>query len=101
MMVNMFDEFFFFFSLSFLPFLFGFNRIQFGSILQFTLTEIPYNEINGFNFIESDANRITPQFLDLWLLHDYKTITDCSCHVKSKDPLPRELHDKLRKGKKD
>lgn len=66
--------------------------------MQFSLTEIPYSEINGFNFIEMDACKITPQFLDLWLLHDYKTISDCSSHVKTKEPLPQELHDKLIKG---
>lgn len=63
-----------------------------------TLGEAPYSEINGYNFVEWDGVHLATEFMALWLLHDYQTVADCSQHATGGQPLPKEIHDQLRKG---
>lgn len=67
-------------------------------MLQSCIGEVPYTEINGLNNLEWDVVTLTPEFIALWLLHDYPTIAGCSGHASDGRPLPKEVHDELRAG---
>lgn len=73
--------------------------MQFGHVIQCVLTEVPYSEIGGVSNIEWDVIRLMPEFMNLWLLNDYKTIADCSEHIVTKQKIPEALQKAIRDGK--
>lgn len=55
----------------------------FGSVLQHTLTEVPFSDVNGLSNLEWDAVSTIPEFMSLWPLYDHKTLTDCAAGTQT------------------
>lgn len=49
--------------------------------------------------MERDVLKLVPEFLNTWLLNDYKTVADCSGHIVTKEPISVALHKGIRDGK--
>lgn len=70
----------------------------FGSILEHIMTEVPYREINGTNYIEADTALMVPYLLSLFPLLNYETLKECTSHAKTGQVLPQDLHEEIVKG---
>ncbi|CAG2166855.1 unnamed protein product [Oppiella nova] len=71
---------------------------QFGHILQHSLTESRYAEISGLASQEWDVVNFFPEFMALWPLNSYATLSSCSAHVSDGSPLPEQEFDKIRRA---
>lgn len=79
--------------------IFRFVCKQFGYLLQQNLTQMPYLELSGLNLLEKDAIMLNSEFFSLFPVHCYETLSSCSEHVVSKQPLPLEVHEQLKECK--
>lgn len=68
---------------------------SFGSVLQHSLTDVPFSEINGLVNIEWDALRTVPEFMQFWPQYDLQTLKECSQSSISQDiqeTLVKDMH---------
>ncbi len=85
------------------PSLMSFSEVEtlfheFGHGLQHMLTTVEYPQAAGINNVEWDAVELPSQFMENWCL-EKKTISEIAKHWETKQPLPKEEIDKLRKSK--
>ncbi len=71
---------------------------EFGHSLQHMLTRIDEESASGISLIEWDAVEIASQFMENWCV-DPRTVGAFARHVDTKEPIPAELVEKVRKAK--
>lgn len=82
-----------------LPSLLTFDEVQtlfheMGHALHHLLTTINHFSISGINGVEWDAVELPSQFME-YFAWDYNIIKTITCHITSREVMPRQLFDKL------
>ena len=67
---------------------------EFGHMLHHLLTRIGFPSVSGINGVPWDAVELPSQFMENFAW-SYEVLTRCSSHHEYKQPLPRDLFDKL------
>ena len=67
---------------------------EFGHMLHHLLTQVDFPSISGINGVPWDAIELPSQFMENFAW-SYDVLTRCSSHHEYKQPLPRDLFDKL------
>ena len=67
---------------------------EFGHMLHHLLTRVDYPSIAGINGVPWDAVELPSQFMENFAWN-YDVLSRCSAHVKTGEPLPRELFERL------
>ncbi len=67
---------------------------EFGHMLHHLLTRIDIPSVSGINGVPWDAVELPSQFMENFAW-SYEVLSECSSHVKTGEPLPREMFDKL------
>ena len=67
---------------------------EFGHMLHHLLTRIGFPSVSGINGVPWDAVELPSQFMENFAW-SYDVLTRCSSHHQYKQPLPRDLFDKL------
>jgi len=67
---------------------------EFGHMLHHLLTQIDYPSIAGINGVPWDAVELPSQFMENFAWN-YEVLKQCSAHAETRDPLPRDLFDRL------
>jgi oligopeptidase A len=81
------------------PSLMSFSEVEtlfheFGHGLQGMLTTVDYADVAGLHGVEWDVVEIASQFMENWCYHK-PTLIGMTAHVKTGEPLPDELFDKI------
>lgn len=71
---------------------------EFGHMLHHLLTRIDLPSISGINGVPWDAVELPSQFMENFAW-SYEVLERCSAHSETGEPLPREMFDKLNKGR--
>jgi oligopeptidase A len=67
---------------------------EFGHMLHHLLTRIDYPSIAGINGVPWDAVELPSQFMENFAWN-YEVLEQCSAHIASGKPLPRQLYERL------
>jgi oligopeptidase A len=67
---------------------------EFGHMLHHLLTRIDYPSIAGVNGVPWDAVELPSQFMENFAWN-FEVLEGCSSHIKTGEPLPRKLFDRL------
>ena len=71
---------------------------EFGHMLQHCLTRVTHADAAGINNIEWDAVELPSQFMENFC-YDEKTVYGFAKHYETKEPLPKEIFEKIKKSK--
>ncbi len=71
---------------------------EFGHCLHHLLTNVDYLSASGINGVEWDAVELPSQFFENYCWH-YEALLLMSSHIATKEPLPKDLYQKLLKAK--
>jgi oligopeptidase A len=71
---------------------------EFGHMLHHLLTRIDIPSVSGINGVPWDAVELPSQFMENFAW-SYEVLIECSSHVETGEPLPREMFDKLEKSR--
>ena len=71
---------------------------EFGHMLHHLLTRIGIPSVSGINGVPWDAVELPSQFMENFAW-SYEVLSECSSHVKTSEPLPRAMFDKLEKSR--
>lgn len=71
---------------------------KFAFVLQHILTEVSYSEIGGLANLEADSFETVSHFMKMWPLNSYETLSKCSCHVQTGQPISKEFFERIRNG---
>lgn len=71
---------------------------EFGHMLHHLLTRIDVPSVSGINGVPWDAVELPSQFMENFAW-SYAVLSECSSHVETGEPLPREMFDKLEKSR--
>jgi len=67
---------------------------EFGHMLHHLLTRVDFPSVSGINGVPWDAVELPSQFMENFAW-SFDVLTRCSSHYEYKNPLPRDLFDKL------
>jgi len=68
---------------------------EFGHGLQHMLTNVDIGDVAGISGVEWDAVELPSQFMENWC-YDEKTVYGFAKHYETKEPLPKDLFEKLK-----
>jgi oligopeptidase A len=71
---------------------------EFGHMLHHLLTRIDVPSVSGINGVPWDAVELPSQFMENFAW-SYEVLSECSSHVETGEPLPREMFDKLEQSR--
>ena len=71
---------------------------EFGHMLHHLLTRIDIPSVSGINGVPWDAVELPSQFMENFAW-SYEALSECSSHVETGEPLPREMFDKLEQSR--
>jgi len=71
---------------------------EFGHMLHHLLTRIDVPSVSGINGVPWDAVELPSQFMENFAW-SYEVLRECSSHVETGEPLPREMFDKLEQSR--
>ncbi len=71
---------------------------EFGHMLHHLLTRIDIPSVAGINGVPWDAVELPSQFMENFAWN-YAVLNECSSHLETGDPLPREMFDKLEQSR--
>ena len=71
---------------------------EFGHMLHHLLTRIDIPSVSGINGVPWDAVELPSQFMENFAW-SYEVLSECSSHVETGEPLPREMFDKLEQSR--